>query len=378
MSGDLEAEQKAITETLRLRAPAPPVARVSRKSLMIVGGIVLAGLAGAVIWGTLERPAKTPPASQAPAAAARPPEKITSLPQDYLRRAEAPVLGPPLPGDLGRPMLSAGTTQTTPLVDPTLASSPSPVAAPADERQHARASGLFLAATAWRPNVGRAETSASASAPSAVAAAPEADARTTSPERLQAPASPYILQAGGIIPAALVTGLRSDAQGVALAQVTQDVYDSLGGRHLLIPAGSRLVGEYASSTQAGQKRLAVAWTRLILPSGRSIVLDKLPAADAQGMAGLQDGVDRHWKGVWGAAALSTVLAIGAEAGSSDESDLARAVRRGTSQAASEVGQQIVGRSLDRTPTLTVRPGAPLRVLLTRDLILEPYRKETDR
>ena len=163
-----------------------------------------------------------------------------------------------------------------------------------------------------------------------------------------------------------------------MAQVTQDVRDSLGGGYLLIPAGSRLVGEYAAVTGSGQQRLAVAWTRLILPSGKSIVLDKLAASDPQGMAGLQDGVDRHWREVWAAAALSTVLSVGSEAGAADESDLARAVRRGGSQVASDVGQQVVGRSLTRLPTLTVRPGAPLRVVLARDLVLEPYRAEAVR
>ena len=194
---------------------------------------------------------------------------------------------------------------------------------------------------------------------------------------MQAPASPYLLQAGSIIAAALVTGLRSDASGLAIAQVSQDVFDSLGGHHLLIPAGARLIGDYETTTKAGQSRLAVIWTRLILPSGRSIVLDKLPAADAQGMAGLQDGVDRHGRAVLAAAALSTVLAIGAEAGqSSDGGDLERAIRRGASQSVSDVGQQAVGRSLNLTPTLTIRPGAPLRVLLSRDLVLEPYNEET--
>jgi type IV secretion system protein VirB10 len=150
------------------------------------------------------------------------------------------------------------------------------------------------------------------------------------------------------------------------------VFDSLGGGVLLIPAGARLLGEYDSGLAAGQSRLGVVWTRLILPSGRSILLDKLPAADLQGMTGLQDGVDRHARGVLAAAALSTLLAVGAEAGASDESDLARAVRRGVSDAAGDVGRQMVGAGLARAPILTIRPGAPLRVLLTRDLVLEPY------
>ncbi len=161
-------------------------------------------------------------------------------------------------------------------------------------RRAARQSGLFLAQVAQssgdgRPMAGPAEAGA------------QIDPRTTSVERLQAPASPYVLQAGSVIPAALVTGLRSDAPGPAIAQVTQDIHDSLGGGVLLIPAGSRLVGDYDAEVQNGQSRLRVAWTRLILPSGRSIVLDKLPAADAQGMAGLQDGVDRHGRGLLAAA-----------------------------------------------------------------------------
>lgn len=257
------------------------------------------------------------------------------------------------------PPVSAGPVERPVAVDPAV-----------QARQAARKAGLFAAATVK----GGEQTLPAASA--GAAAASLADERATSPERLQPPASPYLLQAGSIIPAALVTGLRSDAAGLAIAQVSQDVFDSLGGHHLLIPAGSRLIGQYETATHVGQSRLSVAWTRLILPSGRSIMLDKLPGADAQGMAGLADGVDRHGKAVLAAAALSTVLAIGAEAGqSSGGDDLERAIRRGASQSISDVGQQAVGRSLALTPTLTIRPGAPLRVLLSRDLVLEPYDEE---
>jgi type IV secretory pathway VirB10-like protein len=302
------------------------------------------------------------------------------LPKGYSGPAGVPALGPPLPGDLGRPMLSAqqqGKAIDWPQASQSQAATPAdPAVRPIDEsaqlrvavRQGARQSGLFVAEAA-----ARSRETAPAPVQSAVQGSVAEDARITSVERLKAPASPYILQAGAIIPAALVTGLRSDAPGVAIAQVTQDVHDSLGGGVLLIPAGARLIGAYDAEVQSGQSRLRVSWTRLILPSGRSIVLDKLPGADEQGMAGLQDGVDRHGGRVLAAAGLSTVLAIGAEAGGSgDESDLVRAVRRAGSTTASQVGQQMVGKSLDLAPTLTIRPGAPLRVLLTKDLVLEPY------
>lgn len=382
MTQPIDQEQQAIAKSLRLRGAAEPVARVSRKALIITVGVVAIGVAAAVAWSLREKERSAAAPVFQPAAS--PPEAVTGLPRDYLQRRQVPVLGPPLPGDLGRPMLSAqrarGFDASAASSDPTTSLPPPVTARPVERpvtvdpavqaRQTARAAGLFSAATVR----GGEQTSPAASAGAAVASL--ADARATSPERLQPPASPYLLQAGSIIPAALVTGLRSDAAGLAIAQVSQDVFDSLGGHHLLIPAGSRLIGQYETATHVGQSRLAVAWTRLILPSGRSIILDKLPGADAQGMAGLADSVDRHGKAVLAAAALSTVLAIGAEAGQpSGGDDLERAIRRGASQSISDVGQQAVGRSLTLTPTLTIRPGAPLRVLLSRDLVLEPYDEE---
>lgn len=381
----VDREQQAIAKSLRLRGAPAPVARVSRKALIVAGAVLSAGLAGAIGWSLTEHPKRPPPeaAPQSPP----PPEKISTLPKDYLQRGAPPTLGPPLPGDLGRPILSAQAqgdpglgaapgdtpTRSGPPVDQPTAPIDPVVQARRAERIAARQSDVFL----------KRQSPASASVPrpedtAPVGGAAGEDPRIISPERLQAPASPYLLQAGSIIPAALVTGLRSDAAGVAIAQVTQDVHDSLGAGFLLVPAGSRLIGDYATATVGGQSRLGVAWTRLILPSGRSIVLDKLPAADPQGQAGLKDGVDRHWSRVWAAAGLSTALAVGAEAGAAGEDDLSRAVRRGASQTASDVGQQIVGRGLSLTPTLTLRPGAPLRVLLTRDLVLEPYAAERRR
>ncbi len=372
MSG-ADEEEKAIARTLRLRASPPPVTRLSRRALVVSGAVLGLGLAGALGWSLIER--HKPPPEPAYAPAAPPPDPVVNAPRGYGGADGAPVLGPPLPGDLGRPILASqgGRPAAEPVVaprGPTVAPGVDPVdpaiGAARAVRQAAASSGLFAASGPRGEPAGSNAVVAAADAPVGP------DRRMVSAERLQAPASPYLLQAGAIIPAALVTGLRSDIKGPAIAQVTQDVFDSLGGGVLLIPAGSRLVGEYDSGLAAGQSRLGVAWTRLILPSGRSIALDKLPSADVRGMTGLQDGVDRHGREVLMAAALSTLLAVGAEAGASDESDLARAVRRGTAEAASDVGRQMVGSSLARAPTLTIRPGAPLRVLLTRDLVLEPY------
>jgi type IV secretory pathway VirB10-like protein len=181
------------------------------------------------------------------------------------------------------------------------------------------------------------------------------------------------LQAGAVIPASLITGLRSDLPGQVTAQVTEDVYDSPTGKILLIPQGARLVGQYDAQIAFGQSRALLVWNRLIMPNGKSIVLERQPGADTEGYAGLEDEVDNHWGMLFKAAILSTLLSVGSEAGTSDsESNLAQAIRQGASQSFSQVGQQVVGRSLNVQPTITIRPGFPVRVMVTHDLVLEPY------
>ena len=188
-----------------------------------------------------------------------------------------------------------------------------------------------------------------------------------------APASPFVLQAGAVIPAALITGIRSDLPGQITAQVTQHIYDSPTGSLLLIPQGTRIIGQYDNSVQFGQRRVLLVWNRLILPNGRSIVLERQPGADSQGYAGLEDGVDYHWWDLAKAAGLSTLLAVGTELAVSDEDRLVRAIRDGAQDTINDAGQQIIRRQLQVAPTLTIRPGFPVRVIVTRDLVLEPYR-----
>ena len=199
------------------------------------------------------------------------------------------------------------------------------------------------------------------------------DRRTTSPDRIQLSASQSVLQAGAVIPASLITGLRSDLPGQVTAQVTEDVYDSPTGKILLIPQGARFVGQYDAQIAFGQSRALLVWARLIMPNGKSIVLERQPGADTEGYAGLEDEVDNHWGMLFKAAILSTVLSVGSEAGTSNsENNLAQAIRQGASQSFSQVGEQIVGRSLNVQPTITIRPGFPVRVMVTHDLVLEPY------
>jgi len=157
--------------------------------------------------------------------------------------------------------------------------------------------------------------------------------------------------------------------------VTQNVYDSLTGHSLLIPQGSKLIGQYDAQIAFGQSRILLAWTRLILPNGRSIVLERQPGADAEGYAGLQDQVDNHWGMLFKAAMLSTLLSVGAEAGAgtgNNQNSLVQALRQGSSQSFSQIGEQVVGRMLNVQPTITIRAGFPVRVMVTHDLVLEPY------
>ncbi|MEH3116666.1 MAG: TrbI/VirB10 family protein [Methylorubrum populi] len=383
---------------MRLRPEPPRVTRLSRKALAVLGSVAGVGLGGALIYA-LQVQQGNKPAEEVYATDGRStPDGLNALPKDYT----GPVLGPPLPGDLGRPILDAqnrGQPVPVPGID-----APASLAAPDPEAERrrqelerrrqeleaARTSRVFFQSGAQTPTASGVPGDgmpnlAGMGAPgqTATPTAQErqlaflnqaADRRTVAPDRVTAPPSPYVVQAGAVIPAALVTGIHSDLPGQIVAQVTENVYDSPTGRLLLIPQGTRLIGQYDSGVGFGQRRVLLAWTRLIFPNGRSIVLERQPGADAQGYAGLEDGVDHHWWDLAKAAGLSTLLSVGAQAGSSGEQgDLARALRQGTSDGISQTGRQVVGRQLDIAPTLTIRPGFPVRVIVTRDLILEPFR-----
>jgi type IV secretory pathway VirB10-like protein len=140
------------------------------------------------------------------------------------------------------------------------------------------------------------------------------------------------------------------------------------------PQGARLIGIYDSQVAFGQSRVLLVWTRLMMPNGRSIALERQPGADTAGYAGLEDEVDNHWFELFKAAALSTLPGVGTELGSSgNDSDIIRALRRGTGDSLNQTGQQVVRRNLNIQPTLTIRAGFPVRVIVNRDLVLEPYR-----
>ncbi|MCE8008253.1 TrbI/VirB10 family protein [Aestuariivita sp.] len=383
--------EQDIAKELRLRPDPPRVMRLSRKAitvLTVAGGL---GIGAILIVALQGSDPSDGPSELFSTERVQEAEGLLGLPRDY---ASIPQLGPPLPGELGRPVLSAQRRgEPVPVVPAT-----GPAVDPEEqlrlqEAEAARLATLFADARSSGAGASRSQASPTTSPtpglqglfPASAGSSRQLDAterqeafldrevdrRTTAADRLQSPPSPYVLQAGSVIEAALLTGLRSDLPGQITAQVTANVYDSPTGQFLLIPQGARLLGEYDSRVETGQRRVLLAWTRLILPDGRSIVLERQPGTDQAGYSGLEDGVDNHWGQLFRAAGLATILNIGLETGEDGGDEIAEAIRDGTQDTIGSAGEAIVQRQLNIPPTLTIRPGFPVRVMVTRDLILEP-------
>ena len=373
-------------EALRLAAERPRITRLSRK--VLAGGTALALLliSGAVLWALRSNhPHNPPPDELYSTDHHNVADGLTTLPRDYAGiPRDVPRLGPPLPGDLGHPIVTA-EGQSGPI-------GPDAEQQRANqETEAARTSKVFASTTAavTPQHAASQETPTNTASSSDEAFAQNGqdrkvlfvntpvDRRTTAPDRLSRPASPFVVQAGTVIPAALITGIRSDLPGQITAQVTENIYDTSTGRARLIPQGARLIGIYDSQVAFGQSRVLLVWTRLIMPNGRSIVLERQLGADAEGYSGLEDEVDNHWGELFKAALLSTVLGVGAELGSGADTGnntaILQALRLGAANSLNQAGQQVVRRNLNIQPTLRIRPGFPVRVIVNRDLVLEPYR-----
>lgn len=387
--------EKELAAELRLRPERPPVTRLSRRVLITLSAISTTAIFGLTFFALQQRGRTGLAPELYNTEAKTTADGLAGLAHDYTGLPRiVPKLGPPLPGDLGRPILAAQGQLPPTGVDPEEQRL-------GQEREAARTSKLFASTNvverAAAALASAAATASSAATTLATDAAPldpgalqnmqdrklafvnaAADRRTISPDRLAAPASRYVLQAGAVIPAALLTGIRSDLPGQITAQVTENVYDSPTGRFLLIPQGAKLIGGYDSQIAFGQSRVLLVWNRVIFPNGNSIVLERQPGADASGYSGLEDGVDYHWLRLAGAAAMSTVLGVGTQLGAtSNDSQLIQALRLGAANSFNQTGQQIVQRNLNLQPTLTIRPGFPVRVIITRDLMLAPYGSPAD-
>jgi type IV secretory pathway VirB10-like protein len=410
------ASLKADPETLALRAQPRPVVRLNRRVLAVGAGTLAAAVLGGTLWSLqLQQRSRAPANELFNVDRIAKSESLDRLPKDYAGlplavKAAPPVLGEPLPGDLGPAIVKSQQPMEQRIAPP--GTDPAQLAA----EEAARSSVFFRGAGSGggaRPTAATSPATPAASANADIAASSQnafnaiagstlpvvpsdptavqnrqdakeafmakaGDSATRNPGSLQLPASPYQVTAGTVISAALVTGINSDLPGQVIANVTEAVYDTASGRHLLIPQGSRLMGRYDSQVSFGQRRVLLVWTRLILPDTSSVALDRLPGIDPAGYAGLEDGVDWHWDRILAGAALSTLLGVGAELAapesstSQDGNRTVIAIREGAQDSINQVGQEITKRNASIQPTLTTRPGFPMRVMVSKDLILRPY------
>ncbi|XVJ70157.1 MAG: TrbI/VirB10 family protein [Rhizobacter sp.] len=404
------AAPKVEPEAVALRTSPRPVTRLSRRMLALGAGTLAAAVLGGTMWSLQSSKRERNPAAELyNVDRISRAENLDQLPKDYAGLPPAlkpppPVLGEPLPGDLGPAIVKAQQPMETRVpgggVDPAQterlaaeeaarssvffrssgSAAPKPVAAQAGVEPSALGSGN----QPFNP-MGTPTTATQATDPTAVQnrqdqkeafVAKAGDTSARNPGSLQLPASPYQVIAGTIIPAALVTGINSDLPGQVIANVSEAVYDTATGRHLLIPQGSRLIGRFDSQVAFGQRRVLLVWTRLILPDTSSVALDRLPGIDPAGYAGLEDGVDWHWDRILAGAALSTLLGVGAELAApesrTDGDRIVIAGRESAQDTVNQVGQEITKRNLSIQPTLTIRPGFPMRVMVSKDLVLRPY------
>lgn len=196
----------------------------------------------------------------------------------------------------------------------------------------------------------------------------------------QSPVSPYEIKAGTVIPGVMISGINSDLPGQIIAQVSQNVYDSATGKHLLLPQGSKLFGTYSSNVSHGQKRVLVAWSRVNFPDSSSLDLQGMAGVDQAGYAGFSDKVNNHYLKIFGNALLLSVITAGVqlsqpESSNSNSSQLTpqQQVAAALGQQMGQVGIEMIRRNMDIQPTLEIRPGYRFNIMVNKDVILEPYR-----
>ena len=397
--------------------------------LVVLGGFVV----WAIIYGLTPtaKPSATSvtPAKHAQAVTAAPPSsRITALAATYSQAAQqaaVPQLGPKMPNDVGGVMhaadVSAAAQADAGQGTPPLAGGGQAPLTPQEQQAvtqiqqrarldrlkraaAARSAGLSFASLLGAGNAQAAEPRSAGYPPPATQPTPTViggfpgHARKSGPNEQTAkaaflksaatPVNPYleqplihpanndVVQAGTIIPALFLTGINSDLPGMLIAQVSQPVYDSPTGRTILIPQGTRLIGAYDSRVTYGQSRVLLVWTRMIFPDGASIALQGMPGVDMGGYAGVHDLVDNHWGEIIGAIFLSSVLSTASVESQGNVSALntspSQLAAQGAAQGVNQAGSKIVQRQLSIQPTLIIRPGQQVDVMVDKDIQLPPY------
>lgn len=416
-------------EPLTGKGPAPRVKRFNRKTVAVLA--TLAVVIVMLAFGTsLSR--RPPPRNTNEAAAQKVPantttsDAINGLPSDYGQVKRPPTLGAPLPGDIGAIAQASGTL---PQGAPNYPAAPQPAQAqrqlsPLEQYEQqqalervkradqARQGGFSFEGGGGRGPGGGSPTPGTELVEKMLAQQGQAGkpggglmqvADRGNPSRdddnrqddksnfingdrnnrwhlkngqMPAP-SPFTLFSSTIIPGVLITGINSDLPGQIKGQVSQNVYDTVTGKHLLLPQGTVLVGQYDSRVTYGQSRVLVVWTRIIRPDGSNIDLEGMPGTDLTGYAGLTGDVDRHIWRLLGAVVLGSVIQAGVQAGSNvgygSEQSFSDRARQGIGAGVSDATQQLTRKELQIQPTITVAPGERFNVFLTKDVILTPYK-----
>lgn len=405
-------------EPLNGRTALPIVKRFNRKTvgvLLGLGALVTVAALGTALTRQRQGKASQDSAAQSAVAIPTPTDAINTLPSNYsqLPRGNGgansggvPQLGPKLPGDIGAfaPSLrtfSAATMPPRPLTPwqqsilqaqleelkraakareggfgfgggaattvASVADSPAPgIAASLDHGLSSLASSGLNQSLAARDSDNRQDDKSNFAT---------ADRKGSWLLRsgVQVPLSPYTVFAGAVLPGVMITGINSDLPGQIEGQISQNVYDTVTGQHLLLPQGTKVLGAYDSRITYGQSRVLVVWTRLIRPDGSNIDLEGMPGVDMSGYAGEPGKVDRHLTRLLNAVLLGSLIQAGTSAGTSyTNPSFADLAREGAGQGVNEATQQIVRKELNIQPTITVTPGTRFNVFTTKDMILPPY------
>jgi type IV secretion system protein VirB10 len=321
--------------------PAVTQRKMRSDGLTLAGGVAAVALLGALTFWSMDtarlpEPAKTETPTQtvvpAPAPAAVPPAAVAAP-------APAPLIAPPPQAVLAaapQPVI-AGAPAAKPYSSPTMVFDASNPAGLVAQTAPGASAGTGNSNDDFASRLGGMNGN------KAVATA-SVNPRTT-------------VTQGTLIPAVLETAIDTDVPGYVRAVVSTDV-KSFDGTRVLVPRSSRLIGQYKSGLQAGQKRAYVIWTRLIRPDGVSVEIGS-PAVSFSGETGLAGRVNSHFFERFGSAMLLSVVgglsAIGGNAG---------VVVGGSGQSAAAAA---VGQSGQIGPTVRVRQGEPIRVFTARDL-----------